>query len=81
MNENRRTSSTMPFGYGKIKSKIKNKGITPQRKREVKKHEQTVSADLQEKEMIVAPSPILMSISTSTMKMISNNLFLIMHLM
>ena len=43
MNTNKRKIPTTPFGYGKLKPKIKKKGITPRRKREVKKYEQTVS--------------------------------------
>ena len=36
VNENKRTSPTMPFGYGKLKTKRKKKIIPPLRKREVK---------------------------------------------
>ena len=36
VNAKKRTSSTMPFGYGKLKRKRKKKGIPPRRKREVK---------------------------------------------
>ena len=36
VNVNKRTSLTMPFGYGKLKTKRNKKTITPQRKREVK---------------------------------------------
>ena len=58
VNANKRTSSTMPFGYGKLKMKRPEKGIPPRRKREVKKYEQTVSADLKEEQIVVAPSSI-----------------------
>ena len=49
----------MPFGYGKLMTKRKKKGIPSRRKREVKKYEQTVSADLEEEEIVVAPPLIL----------------------
>ena len=58
MNANKRTSSTMNFGYGNLKTKIAKKGIPPRRKREVKKSEQTVSAELEEEKNVVAPSSI-----------------------
>ena len=48
----------MPFGYGKLKTKRKKKRIPLRRKREVKKHEQTVSADLEEEQIVVSPSSI-----------------------
>ena len=58
MNANKRTGSTMPFGYGKLQTKIPKKGIPPRRKRELRKHEQKVSADLEEEQIVVAPSSI-----------------------
>ena len=39
--------------HGKLKTKRKKKGINPRRKRQVKKYEQTVSADLEEGEIVV----------------------------
>ena len=51
------------------------KGIPPQRKREVKKYDQTVSVDLEEVNVFVEPSSNLMSIITSNIKMTSNSLF------
>ena len=48
----------MPFGYGKLQTKIPKKGIPPRRKRELRKHEQKVSADLEEEQIVVAPSSI-----------------------
>ena len=51
------------------------------RKRKVEKYEQIVSADLEEeKKLLSRHHQFLMSISTSNMKMISKNLFLIMRL-
>ena len=47
VNANKRKISAMPFGFGKLKTKIKRKGIPPRRKREVKKYEQKLSADLE----------------------------------
>ena len=49
---------TLPFRYGKLKTKRNNKGIPPQRKRTVEKYEQTVSTDLEEEQVVVAPSSI-----------------------
>ena len=56
----------MPFGYVKLKMTRPKKVIPPQikrvvpprRKREVKKSEQKVSADLDEEQIVVAPSSI-----------------------
>ena len=45
----------MSFGYGKLEMKREKKGIIPQRKRGVKKYYQTVSADLEEVKVVVAP--------------------------
>ena len=58
MNTNKRTSLTMPFGYCKIETKIKKKVITPRRKRELNKYEQTVSVDLEEEHIFVSSSSI-----------------------
>ena len=46
----------MPFGYGKLKTKRKQKGIPPRRNREVEKYEQKVSTDLDKEQIVVAPS-------------------------
>ena len=46
----------MPFGYGKLKTKRKKKGIPPRRNREVEKYEQKVSTDLDKEQIVVAPS-------------------------
>ena len=48
----------MPFVCGKLQMKRKKKLIYPQRNRELKNHEQTVSADFEEEQIVVAPSPI-----------------------
>ena len=57
VNENKRTSLTMFFGYRKLKTKKPKKGIRPY-DREEKKPEQTVSADLGEEQIVVAESSI-----------------------
>ena len=56
VNANKRTSSTIPFGYGKLKTNRKKKGITPRRKREVEKYYQIVSSDLEEVKIVVVQS-------------------------
>ena len=48
----------MPFRYGKLKTKRPKKGIPPRRKSELRKRGQTVSADVEEEQMFVAPSSI-----------------------
>ena len=48
----------MPFVYGKLKTKIKQKGIPWRRKSTVEKYEQKVSTDLDEENIVVAPSSI-----------------------
>ena len=53
-----KTSSTMPFGYGKLKTKRKKKGVSLRRNREVQKYEQKVSTDLDKEQIVVAPSSI-----------------------
>ena len=47
-----------PYNGGKIKTKRKKKGIAPRRNREVEKYEQKVSTDLEEEQIVVAPSSI-----------------------
>ena len=46
----------MPFRYGKLKTKRKKKGITPKINREVKKYKQTLSADLEEEQIVMSPT-------------------------
>ena len=58
VNSNKRTSSTIPFGYGKLQTKIPKIGTPPQRNIELKKHEQTVSADLEEEKMLWRHHPV-----------------------
>ena len=48
----------MLFGYVTLQTKRPKKGIPPQRKRELRKHEQTVSVDLEEEKIVLAPSLI-----------------------
>ena len=50
VNANKRTSSTMLFGYGKLQTKRPKKGIPPQRKRELRKHERLQYTRCQERE-------------------------------
>ena len=44
----------MTFGYGKLKTKIKKKGIPPRRNMDVKKYEQPGNTDTKEETRIVA---------------------------
>ena len=46
------------FRYGKLKTKRKNKGIPQRRNKEVEKYERKVSTDLDEEQIVVAPSSI-----------------------
>ena len=48
----------MTFGCVKLKTKRKKKGTPPRRNREVQKYEQKVSTDLDEEQIVVAPSSI-----------------------
>ena len=47
-----------PYDGGKLKTKRKKKGIPPRRNREVEKYEQKVSVDLEEEQIVLAPSSI-----------------------
>ena len=48
----------MPLGYGKLQTKRPKKGTPPQRKRQLRKHKQTLSAYLEDETIVVAPSSI-----------------------